>query len=66
MSTVPPETLTKYQREVIAQRASCDRRTVESYLFGDAIRKLARERIERALTELGRTDLVRADGKAAG
>jgi hypothetical protein len=65
MSTTP-ETLTKYQREVIAQRASCDRRTVDTYLLGDEVRKLARERIEAALVALGLPEHVRADGKAAG
>lgn len=60
-----PVAITKEQRAEVARLASCDARTVAAYLLGDSVRRMVRERIEKALGELGLADQVRGR-KAVG
>lgn len=53
------EEVTRERLAAIAARASCDPRTVLTYLHGLAVRPLVRERIEKALADLNLGHLVR-------
>jgi hypothetical protein len=53
--------LTPHEEREIAAAAAVDPRTVRRYISGREVRSTCRAHIERALINLGRTDIVCSD-----
>lgn len=53
--------MTPHERRRLGVFAECDPRTAAAYLNGAVVKQLSAMRIERALRELGRADLIREE-----